>query len=102
MPSSFPKRFGNAYGLIHKILGSQRRQPRHQLHGGYDEDGLSRQDIWLNDGNMLVLCGGVFTDKPIEDSSRETMNYDNDEIRAVKTVDTNNSKWKLDVGRWFH
>ena len=99
MPSSFPKRFINAYGLIHKVLGIQRRQPRH---GGYDEDGLSRQDIWLNDGNMLVLCGGVFKDKPTEDSGGKTMNYGNDERQPVTTVNTNNSKWKLDVGRWFH
>ena len=40
------------YGLIHKVLGNTNRQSR-KFKGGW------KSDVWLEDGNLVVLKGGI-------------------------------------------
>ena len=42
------------YGLIHHVLGSKDRQPRY---GDVNDEGDG--DIWLSEGALLVLRGGI-------------------------------------------
>ena len=45
---------GAPYGLIHNVLGSNRRARKLPQSSAWNKN-----DVWLEDGNLLVLKGGV-------------------------------------------
>ena len=49
---------GSAYGLIDAVLGTDRRRARHYGSGGRGR-GRGEEDVWLEEGSLLVLRGGV-------------------------------------------
>ena len=46
---------GATYGLIHNVLGSNRRAKKLSL----QNSSWNKNDVWLEDGDLLVLKGGV-------------------------------------------
>ena len=59
---------GSAYGLIDAVLGTERRRARHygSLWRGRDEE-----EVWLEEGSLLVLRGGVLhTEKTTTTTTR--------------------------------
>ena len=47
---------GATYGLIQNVLGSNRRAKKFSQSSGWNKN-----DVWLDDGDLLVLRGGVLT-----------------------------------------
>ena len=47
---------GSAYGLIDAVLGTERRRARHY---GSRWRGRDKEEVWLEEGSLLVLRGGV-------------------------------------------
>ena len=47
---------GSAYGLIDAVLGTERRRARHY---GARWRGRDEEEVWLEEGSLLVLRGGV-------------------------------------------
>ena len=47
---------GSAYGLIDAVLGTERRRARHY---GSRWRGRDEEEVWLEEGSLLVLRGGV-------------------------------------------
>ena len=57
---------GSAYGLIDAVLGTDRRRARH-----YGGRGRGEEDVWLEEGSLLVLRGGVLdTETPTTTTTR--------------------------------
>ena len=56
---------GATYGLIHNVLGSNRRAKKLSQRPSW-----SKNDVWLEDGDLLVLKGGVLSgNRNIKDKS---------------------------------
>ena len=61
---------GSAYGLIDAVLGTDRRRARH-YGSGWRGRGRGEEDVWLEDGSLLVLRGGVLdTETPTTTTRR--------------------------------
>ena len=62
---------GSAYGLIDAVLGTDRRRARHYGSGGRGRGrGRGEEDVWLEEGSLLVLRGGVLDTEPPTTTTR--------------------------------
>ena len=58
---------GSAYGLIDAVLGTERRRARHY---GSRWRGRDKEEVWLEEGSLLVLRGGVLDTEKTSTTTR--------------------------------
>ena len=78
---------GSAYGLIDAVLGTERRRARHY---GSRWRGRDEEEVWLEEGSLLVLRGGVLGTETTTTTTRRPWTFSPSVFQPSVRVVTSN------------
>jgi len=95
----------SSFGLIDSVLGQERQEQDMSYLGWEELGGLSRKEVWMTEGDMLVLKGGLLMDtnnlEELDIFGKRTFNHSNNrsknklkKIQKTSSYEEENEKLK--------